>query len=111
VAEIVRCHHERPDGRGYPRRLTGAEIPALARIIAVAECFDVMTGGDSYRTPMSFHAALAEMRRVAGSQLDARYVETFADVLMSAQVALRDDEDRDVPLPQRTSARRVRVER
>ena len=111
VAEIVRCHHERPDGRGYPRRLTGEEIPALARIVAVAECFDVMTGGDSYRTPMSFHGALAELRRVAGSQLDARYVETFADILMGAHVALRDDEDRDAASPQRTSARRVPVER
>ena len=111
VAEIVRCHHERPDGRGYPRRLTGDEIPALARIVAVAECFDVMTGGDSYRTPMSFHGALAELRRVAGSQLDARYVETFADVLMSAHIALRDDEDRDEAWPQPTSARRVRVAR
>ena len=93
VAEIVRCHHERPDGRGYPRRFTGAEIPDLARIVAVAESFDAMTGGDRYRAPMSFHAALAELRRVAGTQLDARYVEALADILISAHVALREDED------------------
>lgn len=111
VAEIVRCHHERPDGRGYPRRLRGPEIPELARIIAVAECFDVMTGGDSYRTPMSFHAALAELRRVAGTQLDARYVEVLASVLLSAHLALRDDADRDVARLQSTSAGRVRVGR
>jgi putative nucleotidyltransferase with HDIG domain len=93
VAEIVRCHHERPDGRGYPRRLTGAEIPELARILAVAECFDAMTGGDRYRAPLSFHAAIAELRRVAGTQLDARYVEALADILISAHVALREEEE------------------
>ena len=52
VAEIVLCHHERIDGRGYPRNLAGEDIPVLARILAVADCFDVMTARDSYRTPM-----------------------------------------------------------
>ena len=72
VAEIVLCHHERIDGRGYPRSLSGDDIPVLARILSVADCFDVMTARDSYRTPMPFDVAIAELRRVAGTQLDAR---------------------------------------
>ena len=77
VAEIILCHHERIDGRGYPRHLSGDDIPLLARILSVADCFDVMTARDSYRKPRSIAAAIAELRRVAGSQLDARIVEIF----------------------------------
>ena len=72
MAEIVRAHHERIDGRGYPRGLTGEEIPAIARIVAVAEVYDTLTAPDTYRTPMNSFEALNELRRVAGSQLDAR---------------------------------------
>jgi putative nucleotidyltransferase with HDIG domain len=88
VADIVLCHHERIDGRGYPRHLTGEEIPVLARILAVADCFDVMTARDSYRTPMPFEEAIAELRRVAGTQLDARFVEVFVGIVMGAEVEL-----------------------
>ena len=57
VAEIVRAHHERIDGRGYPRRLKGDEIPEIARIVAVAEVYDTLTTQDTYRDRMtSFHA-------------------------------------------------------
>ncbi len=72
VAEIVRAHHERMDGRGYPRGLSGDEIPAIARIVAVAEVYDTLTAPDTYRTPMNSFEALNELRRVAGSQLDPR---------------------------------------
>jgi putative nucleotidyltransferase with HDIG domain len=113
VAEIVLCHHERVDGRGYPRRLSSDEIPQLARILAVAECFDVMTARDSYRTAMPFEDAIAELRRVAGTQLDARFVEIFVGIVMSAEVELfqhADDEDLDVELqrqlPRGSAARR-----
>ena len=71
VAEIVRAHHERIDGRGYPRGLAGDEIPAIARIVAVAEVYDTLTAPDTYRTPMTSFEALNELRRVAGTQLDA----------------------------------------
>ena len=70
VAEIVRAHHERIDGRGYPRGLHGDEIPEIARIVAVAEVYDTLTAPDTYRTPMNSFEALNELRRVAGSQLD-----------------------------------------
>jgi putative nucleotidyltransferase with HDIG domain len=100
VADIVLCHHERIDGRGYPRHLTGEDIPALARILAVADCFDVMTARDSYRRPMPFEDAIAELRRVAGTQLDARFVEIFVGIVMGAGVDFQhaDDEDFEAEL-------------
>lgn len=89
VAEIVRAHHERIDGRGYPDRLRGDEIPAAARIIAVAEVYDTLTAHDTYRTPVSSFEALNELRRVSGSQLDADYVEALARVLAGSDAAYR----------------------
>ncbi len=96
VAEIVLSHHERIDGRGYPRNLAGEEIPELSRILAVADCFDVMTARDSYRTPMGFEDAIVELRRVAGTQLDARFVEIFVGVVMGSGVDFRHADDRDL---------------
>ena len=89
VAEIVLAHHERIDGRGYPRGLTGEEIPQIAKIIAVAEVYDTLTAGDTYRTRMSSFEALRELRRVAGSQLDGRYVEVLAGLLSGEGVEYR----------------------
>jgi putative nucleotidyltransferase with HDIG domain len=86
VAEIVLCHHERIDGRGYPRNLSGDDIPVLARVLAVADCFDVMTARDSYRKPMTIPEAVGELRRVAGTQLDARFVEIFVGLIEGAGV-------------------------
>jgi putative nucleotidyltransferase with HDIG domain len=96
VADIVLCHHERIDGRGYPRNLRGEAIPELARILAVADCFDVMTARDSYRTPMPFEDAIAELRRVAGTQLDARFVEIFVGIVMGAGVEFQHADDEDL---------------
>jgi putative nucleotidyltransferase with HDIG domain len=100
VAEIVLCHHERIDGRGYPRHLAGDDIPVLARILAVADCFDVMTARDSYRRPMAFDDAIAELRRVAGTQLDAQFVEIFVGIVQGAGVDFQhaDDEDLEAEL-------------
>jgi putative nucleotidyltransferase with HDIG domain len=89
VAEIVRCHHERIDGRGYPRGLPAEEIPEIAKIIAVAEVYDTLTASDTYRTRMSSFEALRELRRVAGSQLDGRYVEVLASLLSGEGVEYR----------------------
>jgi putative nucleotidyltransferase with HDIG domain len=95
VAEIVRAHHERIDGRGYPRRLRGDEIPALARIVAVAEVYDTLTAPDTYRTPMTSFEALNELRRVSGSQLDARYVEALAELLAGRGTEYRHADEAD----------------
>ena len=81
VAEIVRAHHERWDGRGYPDGLEGEEIPEIARIVAVAEVYDTLTAPDTYRTPMTSFEALNELRRVAGRQLDPEVVESLAALL------------------------------
>jgi len=89
VAEIVRAHHERIDGRGYPDRLKADRIPELAKIIAVAEVYDTLTAHDTYRTPVSSFQALTELRRVAGSQLDADYVEALARVLAGSDATYR----------------------
>ena len=72
VSEIILAHHERIDGKGYPRGLRGDDIPALSRMISVADTYDVMTARDSYRTPISSFEAIQELRRVSGSQLDGR---------------------------------------
>jgi putative nucleotidyltransferase with HDIG domain len=93
IAEIVLTHHERIDGRGYPRMLPGEEIPEIAKIIAVAEVYDTLTAADTYRTRMSSFEALRELRRVAGTQLDAKYVEVLAGLLSGEGVEYRHADD------------------
>jgi putative nucleotidyltransferase with HDIG domain len=95
VAEIILAHHERIDGKGYPRGLSGEEIPELARIISVADTYDVMTARDSYRTPMSSYDAILELRRVAGKQLDVRFVEVFIELLEGKDVSFQHGEAAD----------------
>ena len=95
VAEIILAHHERIDGKGYPRGLAGDEIPELARIISVADTYDVMTARDSYRNPVSSFEAIQELRRVAGAQLDAKYVDIFIEILAGRDVRFRHGEDAD----------------
>ncbi|MGN6169455.1 MAG: HD-GYP domain-containing protein, partial [Solirubrobacteraceae bacterium] len=89
VAEIVIAHHERIDGRGYPAGLTEEEIPEIAKIISVAEVYDTLTASDTYRTQMSSFEALTELRRVAGTQVDSRYVEVLASLLSGEGVEYR----------------------
>ncbi len=89
VAEIVLCHHERIDGRGYPQGLYGDEIPEIAKIVAVAEVYDTLTASDTYRTQISSFEALTELRRVAGSQLDQHYVEVLSGLLTGSGVEYR----------------------
>jgi putative nucleotidyltransferase with HDIG domain len=95
VADIILAHHERIDGKGYPRGLEGDDIPELARIISVADTYDVMTARDSYRTPTSSYEAIQELRRVSGKQLDARFVEVFIELLEDNEVTFRHGEEAD----------------
>ena len=95
VADIILAHHERIDGNGYPRGLAGDDIPELARIISVADTYDVMTARDSYRTPMSSYDAIVELRRVAGKQLDSRFVEVFIELLEGKDVSFQHSEAAD----------------
>ncbi|HJX87317.1 MAG TPA: HD domain-containing phosphohydrolase [Gemmatimonadales bacterium] len=77
VLRIVRSHHERLDGRGFPDGLRGERIPVEARIVAVADAFDAMTTRRPYRESRPPEQAMAELRRVAGTQLDPEAVEAF----------------------------------
>lgn len=95
VAEIILAHHERVDGKGYPRGLAGEDIPELARIISVADTYDVMTARDSYRIPVSTYEAMQELRRVAGKQLDPRFVDVFIELLEGKDVSFQHGEAAD----------------
>mgnify|MGYP002336324668 CR=1 FL=1 len=77
VLRIVRSHHERLDGRGFPDGLRGEKIPIEARIVAVADAFDAMTTRRPYRESRPPVDAMLELRRVAGTQLDPEAVEAF----------------------------------
>jgi putative nucleotidyltransferase with HDIG domain len=98
VAEIILAHHERIDGRGYPRGLTGEAIPLLSRMISIADTYDVMTARDSYRSPVSQAEAIAELRRVSDAQLDGRLVEAFIRILGRKELAFQHTTDADFEL-------------
>jgi putative nucleotidyltransferase with HDIG domain len=95
IAAVILAHHERVDGHGYPYGLNGEEIPALARMISVGDVYDVLTARDTYRAPVSRSDAIAELRRVSGSQLDARFVELFAAILERDEIGFTHTEDVD----------------
>ena len=74
-------HHERWDGRGYPHRLGGEDIPLMARIVQVADTFDAMVEQREYNTPRTLDEAVGELRRESRTQFDPRVVEAFLDTL------------------------------
>jgi diguanylate cyclase len=86
-AAIVRNHHERWDGTGYPDRLRGDAIPLESRIILVADTFDAMTSDRPYRAAIPRAVALAEIERVAGSQLDPSAAAVARDVVDAVAAA------------------------
>jgi len=75
ASQIVRYHHERPDGKGYPLGLPGDEVPLSALILNVADAFDAMTSDRPYRPALSDKQALEELRRNSGTQFDGKVVE------------------------------------
>jgi putative nucleotidyltransferase with HDIG domain len=81
VADAILYHHEHVDGSGYPAGLIGSEIPLASRIIAVCSTYDTLTARETYRSPMTPQDAIAELRRVAGRQLDGELVESFVAML------------------------------
>lgn len=80
ILSVVRSHHERVDGRGFPDGLKGEEIPLAARVVAVADAYDAMTSSRPYRGALSHEEAVAELRREAGRQFDAACVAAFASI-------------------------------
>jgi len=81
IERIVRHHHERYDGKGYPDGLAGDKIPLGARIVAVTECFEDMVSDQPYKSARTFEDALAELRRCSGTQFDPKVVIAFLDWL------------------------------
>lgn len=83
--DIIRHHHEKIDGTGYPDGIGSGELDLLTRIITVADSFDAMTSRRNYRRNLSTVDAVAELRRCSGTQFDSELVEAFAGVVLSAK--------------------------
>ncbi len=82
--DIIRHHHEKLDGSGYPDGISGNELDPLTRIITIADSYDAMTSKRNYRTNLSRVDAVAELRRCSGTHFDKELVEIFAGVVLSA---------------------------
>ena len=87
----AQAHHERPDGRGYPNHLKGDEIPRVAQIIAVADCFDAMYSNRPYRNRMNFDKVVSIIKEVSGSQLTSDVVDAFLRLVEKGE--FRDPDD------------------
>jgi putative nucleotidyltransferase with HDIG domain len=89
IAEIVRHHHERVDGNGYPDGLTESEIPPIARIIAVADAYNAMTSDRPYREAMPSRVARLRLAQAVGSQFDTSVVAAFEAILATTNEPYR----------------------
>ncbi len=88
----ARSHHERPDGKGYPQHLKGEEIPRVAQIIAVADCFDAMYSNRPYRNRMNFDKVVSIIREVSGTQLTPDVVDAFLRLVEKGEFRDPDDD-------------------
>ncbi len=91
VASIIRHHHERYDGTGYPDGLSGEVIPKFARILAIADSYETLISNRIYRPPLEVEDALSEIEKNAGTQFDPQLTKLFVEIMRS---------DSDVALPQ-----------
>ncbi|HOJ81377.1 MAG TPA: HD domain-containing phosphohydrolase, partial [Clostridiales bacterium] len=81
VVPVVKCHHERIDGTGYPEGLSGDSIPLLARIISVADAFDAMLSDRAYRSRLTLEEARQQLLNGSGTQFDSHIVSVFLDII------------------------------
>ena len=86
IAEDILYHHERYDGKGYPRGLKGEEIPIRARIITIADSFDAMISDRPYRKALANEEALSEIKRCAGSQFDPKIAQLFIELYKEERI-------------------------
>jgi putative nucleotidyltransferase with HDIG domain len=93
AAEIVWAHHERWDGQGYPRGLSGEEIPFGARVFCVVDAYDAMTSRRPYRQAMSREQASIEIARHAGTQFDPSVVEAFLVMLRRSPEGMYEEQE------------------
>jgi diguanylate cyclase (GGDEF)-like protein/putative nucleotidyltransferase with HDIG domain len=87
LVEIVKSHHERWDGNGYPGGLAGEEIPLTARILSLVDCYDALTTNRPYRAPMDREKVIELFRREAGHAYDPRVVQTFIENIQLIEAA------------------------
>ena len=83
VASIIRHHHERYDGTGYPDGLSGEVIPKFARILAIADSYETLISNRIYRTPLAIEDALVEIEKNAGTQFDPQLAKLFIEIMKS----------------------------
>ena len=79
AVEYVRCHHERLDGKGYPRNLKGDQVPLGAQIIAAADVFDAVTTDRPYQKGMTYEQGLAILNKLVPDKIDGRVIDAFAE--------------------------------
>ncbi len=85
IAKIAKHHHERYDGKGYPDRLKGEQIPFFSRVILIADTFDAMTSSRPYRAGLPYNVAFDELRTFSNSQFDAYLAEKFIYAMTKEQ--------------------------
>ena len=86
LADVIRYHHERIDGKGYPEGKSGEEIPLGARIVGVADSFDAMTTNRVYRNAMNIEEAVEELKRCSGTQFDPDVVKVFVELIEKGEL-------------------------
>jgi HD-GYP domain-containing protein (c-di-GMP phosphodiesterase class II) len=109
IARIVRHHHERVDGLGYPDSLRDDQIPLLSRIIAVADAYNAMTSDRPYRDAMPSRVARLRLAQAVESQFDTTVVAAFEAVLAGASEAYRSGQREDFNIQVRNARRTLRV--
>ena len=94
IIPIVKHHHERFDGRGYPSQLAGENIPFIARIAAVADTFDAMTSKRTYRDALPLSVVKEEIEKCSGTQFDPKIAEVFLDILNNDYKSITDIQEK-----------------
>lgn len=94
IIPIVKHHHERFDGRGYPSQLAGENIPFIARIAAVADTFDAMTSKRTYRDALPLSVVKEEIEKCSGTQFDPKIAKVFLDILNNDYKSITDIQEK-----------------
>lgn len=94
IIPIVKHHHEKYDGNGYPGKLKGEDIPYFARIAAIADTFDAMTSKRTYRDALPLEVVIAEIERCKGTQFDPKLADVFLDILNNNYDEIKEIQDR-----------------